>query len=1059
MTVLLQRISEGEDLQATSGFGAVQSEHGNLPLSQLSYHAQVIALAVRTTILQTYYNPFDQTIEAEYIFPLEYGHAVTACEMRVADRVIHARLKERGEARREYDEAIENGYRAALLEENRPETFSMKVGNIPPGEAIQVCIQTVSQLPVVRGQWTLRLPLVVAPRYTSGIPLPRAASGSGIAADTNQVPDASSVTPPTLLPGFMSPVDLQLVVDIDLGQLPCGPDWMRMLKSSLHTALIDKMPEHGVGEGDAARCRVQLLPGERVDRDFILRGTVSDQQATSSLVCEKEQTLSATKDATNVKQNTTFALTIVPPRKAAGAPRKVFYLLDRSGSMTGWKLTAAKRGLCRLMDRLTDQDRFQLALFDDRIDTFKSSWFKRDPWVPATDANRFEATSWLSRCDTRGGTELGEALAAALREFVRTADAHKAGNNALVLVTDGQVTGEDSLLRLIDSIPAQHVPRLFCLGVDRAVNGSVLHRLARRTGGTFELVESEHRLDEVLASFADEIGNPAITELSISSEADVPLNIAPHNVTTLYSGRSQTIYGRVAVQDELSLVVRGKLPDGKPYEQKVCAVAGSPAEQPFLRSLWGKERVRTLEDDLFAGGVYDEALQQKIVDCSLECQVLSRLTAFVAVDETEKVTQGQRPHSIIIPVELPEGWSKQMVRLDPASLIKVPVMHRGSGVVHTSMESWQAIGNQAVDELLRSGKISAEQLTDAQTHAAARGLDVCRSLIEMQYTNYEQLGQAIAAVTKTPFVQVSQLNLAEETLLLIPESVARENHVLPIADGPAALSVVMSNPHDLETIEKLRFILNRNIQAFCGAHDEIERSINDHYGQFEGESADSILQEFTDTQISFSDVYDDSFESEVLPRRSRPLNHAANDKLAGLHVRGQQLPEFRLTPELLRPAAAAQPPRPASKRTGRAALTASHTPPPIENDMPVVRLVALLLQESVQQRASHILIQRKLKRIIVRYVIDGNVVDIDEPPVRLWEMIVARFKALAGSTATSTEGVTSGVIKISIGEAEHELAIHMAAHSILIELPSAQALPAIPGVVEQWWENINVPLR
>ncbi len=245
MTIVLQRISEGEDQDTSSGFGAVESEYGNLPLRQLSYHARMLGMSVQTTILQTFYNPFDEPIEANYIFSI--GLWASGDRMRNAHR--HASDPSRAEgtcqARREYNEAICNGHRAALLEENRPETFSLKVGNIPPGEAIQICIQTVSQLSIVHGEWTLRLPLVVAPRYTSGIPLPRTSSGNGICHDTDQVPDASCVTPPTWLPGFASHIDLRLVVDIEVGQLACAPDWATQLKSSLHTAFS----EGGCGQG------------------------------------------------------------------------------------------------------------------------------------------------------------------------------------------------------------------------------------------------------------------------------------------------------------------------------------------------------------------------------------------------------------------------------------------------------------------------------------------------------------------------------------------------------------------------------------------------------------------------------------------------------------------------------------------------------------------------------------------------------------------------------------------------------------------------------------------
>lgn len=1052
MTILLQRMSEGEEATTSnSGFGAVESQYGNLPLRQLNYHAAMLGLAVRTTILQTYYNPFDEAIEATYIFPLEYGQAVIACEMRIGERVVQAELKERAEARREYAQAIRQGHRAALLEENRPETFSMCVGNIPPGEAIQICIQTVSQLSVVQGEWTLRLPLVVAPRYTSGLPLPRPACGGGIASDTYHVPDASTVTPPTWLPGFASPIDLRLVVDMDFGQMPCDANWVQQLKSSLHTALVDSQ----VGDSGAEcpnRCRVQMLPGERVNRDFILRGKVLDLQTSSSVVCETVDIAKA--DGSGSTPLTTFAVTVVPPRAMSVGPRQLFYLLDRSGSMEGWKITAARRGLCRLIDRLSPQDDFQLATFDSCLDVYQTT-AKRGAWIAGTDANRFEAVRWLSNVEARGGTELGKALEFALQAFSTNLHAVKIHNAAIVLVTDGQVTGEDELLRLIDKLPRNQVPRLFCLGVDRAVNASVLERISRRTGGTFELIESEERLNEVLERFATEIANPALTQMTISCQSGESINIAQPTTNTLYAGRSQTIYGCYAGTNPLTLNVHGLTADFARYHEQLV-VPTSPtisqaksASPGLLRALWGKERLRKLEDDLFASGERDKKLKQEIIDCSRECGVLSRLTAFVAIDKTEKVTNGRRPHSILNPSELPEGWAVPS-RLDTSLLMRVP--RAGSASLATPYPALAATAELAAQKMLDAGAISSAQLTEARQFATARGMDVCGALIELHYATHTSVARGIAAATQTTYISLDQLKIDERILLQLPESVARENHVLPIADGASALSVVMSNPQDLETIEKLRFILNRNIIAFCSAHDEIAQSINDHYGQIEGESVDSMLQEFTDSQIDFSqsdyNVYSSGFDSDTYfgfaaPGTPAPRDGGTLGKLRKLIPRGGQAsrrapisagrvdgsdksklgPSIRLTPEVLQAD---------------------------ENNAPIVRLVGLLLAEAIKMRATYIIARMEAAAIHIEFVIDGQLVQRDQVPVRLWWSILNHVKLLAKLDIARRDGVQSGTIKVTVGEAEQDMVVTTALKSFMIELSAAKQLPAVPEAIEKW---------
>src|SRR5262249_36302201 len=143
--------------------------------------------------------------------------------------------------------------RAAITEEERPGVFTLRVGNLMPGEEATVRLTLAELLPYDDGEVTFRFPLVVAPRYIPGTPLPGPWVGDGTAPDTDAVPDASRVTPPVLLPGFPNPVRLSIGVDLDPAGLPLGP-----VRSSLHTV---------VHEGN----RVEIQPGERVDRDFILR--------------------------------------------------------------------------------------------------------------------------------------------------------------------------------------------------------------------------------------------------------------------------------------------------------------------------------------------------------------------------------------------------------------------------------------------------------------------------------------------------------------------------------------------------------------------------------------------------------------------------------------------------------------------------------------------------------------------------------------------------------------------------------------------------------------------
>src|SRR5207302_2968868 len=194
--------------------------------------------------------------EAAYIFPLPDRSAVTQFHMEVSGRVIEGILEERGQAREHYDRAIEEGRRAAIAEEDRPGVFNLRVGNLMPGERATVELTLCGVLPYADGEATFRFPLVVAPRYIPGIPLPGPSVGDGTAVDTGDVPDASRITPPVLLPGFPNPVRLSLEVELHDGGAEVDD-----VRCSLH-AVRDE-PRDGYR-------RIRLFAGERRRRDFTL---------------------------------------------------------------------------------------------------------------------------------------------------------------------------------------------------------------------------------------------------------------------------------------------------------------------------------------------------------------------------------------------------------------------------------------------------------------------------------------------------------------------------------------------------------------------------------------------------------------------------------------------------------------------------------------------------------------------------------------------------------------------------------------------------------------------
>ena len=197
-----------------AGFGALETSRGRLPLAAMDVTGRIDGLLSQVTVRQTFVNATDEPLEATYIFPLPDRGAVTGFRMEVAGRVVEGVLQERGQARREYAQAMRQGHRASIAEEERPGVFTLRVGNLMPGDVASVELTMVGVLPYSDGEVTFRFPLVVAPRYIPGVPLCGLSVGDGTAVDTNAVPDASRISPPVLLPGFPNPVRLSLAIDL-----------------------------------------------------------------------------------------------------------------------------------------------------------------------------------------------------------------------------------------------------------------------------------------------------------------------------------------------------------------------------------------------------------------------------------------------------------------------------------------------------------------------------------------------------------------------------------------------------------------------------------------------------------------------------------------------------------------------------------------------------------------------------------------------------------------------------------------------------------------------------
>ena len=263
------------------------------------------------------------------------------------------------------------------------------------------------------------------------------------------------------------------------------------------------------------------------------------------------------------------------------------------------------------------------------------------------------------------------------------------------------------------------------------------------------------------------------------------------------------------------------------------------------------------------------------------------------------------------------------------------------------------------DLLVRKHIISKEQLQEALSMQKQTGAKLPDTLVKLGYASAMDVMTAMAEFHNLQFVDLSEMSIATAVIELVPESVARENVILPMAQDNGALKVIMSDPMDLDTIQKLQFILNKDIQPVLAAREQIVEAINKYYGQSETESVDSMLAEFTDTAI-------DTTETE-----------AAMQNLAEMD----------------------------------------------DSDAPIVKLVNLIIQEAVSLRASDIHIEPFADRIRVRYRIDGVLVERDSPPKRLLASILSRLKIMASMDIAEKRRPQDGRIKIVIGGKHFDLRV------------------------------------
>ena len=576
----------------------------------------------RARVTQIFDNPTKNWVEAIYVNPLPDGGAVDTLKMVIGDRIVVGEIKERVEAKAVYEEAKWSGRKATLIEQERPNIFTNSVANIGPGE--RVVVQIEYQEPVHRSGATssLRVPLVVAPRYNPA-PVVQTVDfdrgGWGEAKDP--VPDRDRITAPVLDPAVEPPTNpVAITVHLNAG-FPLGD-----VKSPHHAVKID---------GPADDVRIIRLDSHvaPADRDFELTWTPAPAAA-PSVGLFREHVGSAD-----------YVLALVTPPLLADAqrqapPREIVFVIDNSGSMGGTSITQAKASLLFALDRLKPSDRFNVIRFDHTMEVVFADT------VAADAGNIARAKAFVSALQASGGTEMVPPMKAALTDR-RGKDSQYL--RQVVFLTDGEIGNEQELFDTIAAMRGRS--RVFMVGIGSAPNSFLMTRAAEIGRGTFTHIGSVDQVQERMRELIEKLESPVVTGLTASYTGGA-MDATPAVLPDLYRGEPIVIAAKLGAADG-ELEIKGMI-GNRPWS--VALPVAKAAEGTGLSKLWARRKITDAEMAHRLLQTSAEETDKRVLGLALDHHLVSRLTSLVAVDATPSRPAGARLTRAELPLNLPAGW-------------------------------------------------------------------------------------------------------------------------------------------------------------------------------------------------------------------------------------------------------------------------------------------------------------------------------------------------------------------------------------------------------------------
>jgi Ca-activated chloride channel family protein len=622
--------------QLQSGGLLFRMRQGYVVATKLNTDIKIEAsgLVARVAVKQTFRNDGQQWVEGVYVFPLPDNAAVDRMRLHIGERFIEGEIREKEQAKKEYEKAKKAGKKASLVNQQRANLFTTSVANIAPGETVTVEIEYQQTLGYESGVFNMRFPLTMTPRYIPGVPTGDR-KGSGWAADTAQVPDASLITPPFVTRSDDHKVTMHVTINAGM---------------PLESVISRYHPVNVTENGE----RYELTFADNdvpMDHDLELEWRPRPGSAPVALVFSEEHDKKAH-----------LLLMLVPPGDANApavvTPRELIFVIDTSGSMHGTSIEQARKSLLLALDGLRPSDRFNVIQFN----SVTHALFPNS--VAAFPYQVQHARQYVQRLQANGGTEMRPALEKALRS-----DFDDSYLRQIIFITDGSVGNEEALFQLIDN--ELGAARLFTVGIGSAPNGWFMSKAAEAGRGTYTFISALHEVNEKMARLFRKLEQPQLTNIAIQWPQGVVVDAYPQTAPDLYSGEPVIIKARLKRLPRAGddVVVSGDAATGA---WRAVLPLRAESDSAGIAALWARARIADLENRRRRGEDAEE-IRVAIVKTALAHHLVSRHTSLIAVDKTPVRPAAEALGKDQVPNLLPHGQSQQAILGFTATATSAPL--------------------------------------------------------------------------------------------------------------------------------------------------------------------------------------------------------------------------------------------------------------------------------------------------------------------------------------------------------------------------------------------------